>query len=98
MIGYSCMSNFIRLNDALDEMNKKIDGKRVSFSLTFCTFDEKRKTGGRLKSVAGYVRCGLSYDNKKTSMIGIKKANDKGKTISVHTWLITKFNGVEVIL
>ncbi|BDD13134.1 hypothetical protein FUAX_55660 (plasmid) [Fulvitalea axinellae] len=97
----------IKLKEAL----KRCDGKEQIQSLTFVTFDSKRKTGGVIKTIKEVVQTGTRYmpsdPKKKTGTAGktdhwaSRTRNfshaQSTATTKVHIDLILYFNGEKVI-
>lgn len=88
----------IRLGAMLDEMDREVKGQKKPFTLTFIMLNRTKRTGGQTRTVHGWVRCGQTHNMKKNGTIGIMEPDSSNHPIPVHTWLITHFNGKEVIL
>ena len=84
----------IRLAEALERMEKA----KEPFTLRFVTYDEGRKTGGR---VVEWERCRLAakcggYPYRyptRNLLVGASSQRRK-----VHIWLLLALNGVKIVL
>lgn len=83
----SGLSPIILLRDVLQQMQ---EGK--PFSITFCTADRGRGTGGEIITLEGVVQCGVDYPNSGRL---VKLPN--GHIRRMHIRLILRFNGKKVI-
>lgn len=84
-----------------------------AFSMSFITYDEKRKTGGKLKSVVNWVKSKGTVEEvikEKAGALPVKSVYRPATTVNiynpnggdqhmtkVHLSLITIFNGKRVI-
>lgn len=88
----------IRISAMLDEMEREVKGQKKPFTLTFIMLNRAKRTGGKTRTVQGWIRCGQKHNMKNNGIIGIKEPDSNNHPIPVHIWLITHFNGKEVIL
>lgn len=89
----------IRLKEALDITLENLHGGLPKpFDIEFVTFDKRRKKGGEIISLSQVVRVNQKHDTKHNGTIGVKNPKNSYHPICIHTWLITKINGMEVAL
>lgn len=88
----------IRLADALDQMNLIENGKKKPFDIVFCTVDKKRKTGGDIVELRNVTRVSQKHNMQSNETIGVFNPDNLEHPYAVHTWLILKFNNMEVLL
>lgn len=86
------------LGDALRIMDQ-VDGRGapVPFSITWCTLDRNRRTGGKVKHLAAAVRCGASHSLQRNRQMAVKPADGTGHPTPVHLRLILRVNGQPVM-
>jgi hypothetical protein len=86
------------LGDALQVMDR-VDGRgaAVPFSITFCTLDKRRGTGGVIKQLKKAVRCGAKHSLQRNRQIAVKAVNGTGHPYAIHLRLILRINGEPVV-
>jgi hypothetical protein len=86
------------LGDALRLMDK-VDkrGAPIPFSISWCTLDRKRGTGGEVRRLDRAIRCGASHSLQRNRQIAIRPADGKGHPIPVHIRLILRVNNQPVL-
>ena len=68
------------------------------FSIGYCDFNAKAKTGGNFKELTNCVKIGQADKLANRQLINIKVDGSGSHPIPVHTWLIMSFNNLSVIL
>lgn len=76
-----------------DELNRPIE-----FSISFFMCDEQNKTGGDHIHLPRAIRTWNNNQRYHNQLINIKVPGSNHPEITVDTFLITHFNGMEVIL
>jgi hypothetical protein len=86
------------LGDALRIMDK-VDkrGAPIPFSISWCTLDRKRMTGGEVRRLDRAIRCGASHSLQRNRQIAIRPADGSGHPIPVHLRLILRVNNEPVL-
>jgi len=77
-------------------------GAAVPFSITFCTLDETRDTGGEIRTLRNVVSAGSSWNLERNLSIAVKRADGKAfrngsPRCPIKIPLILKVNGEKVI-
>lgn len=86
------------LGQALRAMDQ-VDGRgaAVPFSITWCTLDRARKTGGKVKNLEKAVRCGAKHSLQRNRQVAVRPADGSGHPIPIHMRLILRINGHPVV-
>jgi hypothetical protein len=80
------MKGFIRLTDALEQMDQLDNtGKPVKFQMKYVTHDKKRKTGGEIIEIIDGRKC-VGKRKGKVVFDTRKKAEEPKKTRNPHHW------------
>lgn len=83
----------ILLAQALSSTEQLDDnGHLPVFSIQFVTLNRSKRTGGKIKTLEGVVRCGSSHNMSRNGTISVKKLDGTGHPTPIHIQLITKIN------
>lgn len=88
----------LTLGQALAKMDQ-VDGRgaQVPFSITWCTLDTKRGTGGVMRTMKNMVRAGASHNLQRNRQFAVKPADGSGHNIPIHLRLLRRLNGEPVL-
>lgn len=68
------------------------------FSIKWCTYDENRKTGGKILKLDNAVRVGASHNRKANGTIVVKQLGNSHHPHTIHNPLIIEVNGQTVFI
>lgn len=87
------------LAEALEVMDR-VDGRGapVPFSISWCTLDRNRRTGGEIRHMQSAVRCGANHSLQRARQVAVKPADGSGHNTPIHLRLILRVNGEPVHL
>lgn len=87
------------LGEALKLMDR-VDGRGtpVPFSITWCTLDRNRRTGGEMRTLRSAIRCGAKHNLQRNRQVAVRPADGTGHPIPIHVRLIKRVNGIPVNL
>ena len=92
------MAKGITLAEGINIMDRTTaTGIAIPFSITFCTLDRKRRTGGRIRHLKAAVRCGARHSLVRNRQIAVRPADGSGHPIPIHLKLITRINSQPVL-
>lgn len=88
----------LTLGQALAKMDQ-VDGRGapVPFSITWCTLDRNRGTGGQMRTMHKMVRAGASHSLQRKRQFAVKPADGSGHNIPIHLRLMRRLNGEPVL-
>jgi hypothetical protein len=81
------------------EVMDRVDGRGapVPFSITWCTYDKARGTGGQIRHLERAVRAGASHSLQRNRQLAVKPADGTGHNIPIHLRLVLRINGEPVL-